>query len=87
MSFSSNVKDELLTGISSSKHCKLAELAAIVIMAGRFIDDQWLPPEDNMYVSEKGKVCDNAFLSKMWETFGIGAGRILQGLHGKKTFL
>lgn len=55
MSFSSNVKDELLTSISSSKHCKLAELAAIVIMAGRFIDNQWFPPEDNVYVSDKGR--------------------------------
>ncbi len=53
MSFSSNVKDELLTGISSSKHCKLAELGAMVIMAGRFKDEQWVEPEDNSYVSGK----------------------------------
>lgn len=55
MSFSSNVKDELLTGISSSKHCKLAELAAMVIMTGKFVDGQWHEPEDNIYVSGKAK--------------------------------
>ncbi len=53
MSFSSNVKDELLTGISSSKHCKLAELGAMVIMAGSFKNEQWVEPEDNSYVSGK----------------------------------
>lgn len=53
MSFSSNVKDELLTGISSSKHCKLAELGAMVMMAGRIKDEKWVEPEDNTYVSSK----------------------------------
>lgn len=55
MSFSSNVKDELLAGISSSKHCKLAELGAMVIMTGKFTDGKWFEPEDNHYVSEKAK--------------------------------
>lgn len=53
MSFSSNVKDELLTGISSSKHCKLAELAAMVIMTGSFNQGHWQPPEDNSYITGK----------------------------------
>ncbi len=55
MSFSSNVKDELNSGISSSKHCKLAELAAMIIMTGKFIDEQWCEPEDNVYVFGKVK--------------------------------
>ena len=53
MSFSSNVKKELLTGISSSKHCKLAELSAMVVMSGKFMDGKWSEPEDNVYVSDK----------------------------------
>lgn len=53
MSFSSNVKKELLTGISSSKHCKLAELSAMVVMSGKFLDGKWFEPEDNTYVSDK----------------------------------
>ena len=55
MSFSSDVKGELNLGVSSSKHCKLAELAAMVIMTGKFKDDKWQEPEDNHYVSEKSK--------------------------------
>lgn len=53
MSFSSEVKEELLAGISSSKHCKLAELAAMVIMAGNFRQGYWQPPEDNIYINSK----------------------------------
>ncbi len=53
MSFSSNVKDELLTGISSSRHCRFAELGAMVTMSGRFLGEQWVEPEDNTYVSSK----------------------------------
>ena len=55
MSFSSDVKGELNLGVSSSKHCKLAELAAMVIMTGNFKDDKWQEPEDNHYVLEKSK--------------------------------
>ncbi len=53
MSFSSNVKKELNSGISSSKHCKLAELAAMVVMSGRFVEGKWLEPEDNTFVTDK----------------------------------
>ncbi len=55
MSFSSDVKGELNLGVSSSKHCKLAELAAMVIMTGKFKDEKWQEPEDNHYVSEKSR--------------------------------
>lgn len=34
MSFSSEVKEELLTHIGNSRHCRLAELAAIITMSG-----------------------------------------------------
>ena len=35
MSFSSEVKEELATHGSSSRHCQLAELAAIICFLGR----------------------------------------------------
>ncbi len=55
MSFSSDVKDELLTGISSSKHCKCAELAAMITMTGVLLRDGWTAPEDNSYVLSKSE--------------------------------
>ena len=53
MSFSSEVKAELKNGISSSKHCRLAELSAMVVMTGEFHDGVWQPPEDNGFVVSK----------------------------------
>lgn len=53
MSFSSEVKAELKNGISSSKHCRLAELSAMVVMTGEFHDGVWQPPEDNSFVVSK----------------------------------
>lgn len=55
MSFSSDVKAELINGISSSKHCRLAELSAMVIMTGSFQQESWRPPEDNSFVASKTK--------------------------------
>lgn len=39
MSFSSDVKKELAQHISSSRHCKMAELGALVSMSAKYIDD------------------------------------------------
>lgn len=55
MSFSSNVKNELVAVVNSSKHCKTAELAAMVIMTGKIKNHQWVSPEDNIFVSTKAK--------------------------------
>lgn len=53
MSFSRNVKEELITQLGSSRHCKLAELAAIVTMSGEYQNDIWIPDEENEYISDK----------------------------------
>lgn len=37
MSFSSEVKDEIEKQISKSRHCQLAELAAIISFTGRMV--------------------------------------------------
>lgn len=39
MSFSSDVKSELLQHISNSRHCKLAELGALISMSAKFHDE------------------------------------------------
>ena len=39
MSFSTEVKEELAKRIGTSRHCQLAELSAIVTMAGHVSDD------------------------------------------------
>lgn len=53
MSFSSRVKEELLRTIPNSRHCRLAELAAIVTMSGRFVDGVWERDEDNRSINTK----------------------------------
>lgn len=40
MSYSSQIKEELIKHIGTSRHCQLAELAAIVIFAGEYVKDE-----------------------------------------------
>ena len=45
MSFSSRVKDELSTQISNARHCKIAEISAIISMCGRIqisVNDKYM---------------------------------------------
>ena len=53
MSFSRQVKEELIAGISSSRHCRLAELSAIVTMSGEIKDGEWKADLDNEYINSK----------------------------------
>lgn len=53
MSFSQSVKEELIAQLGNSRHCRLAELAAIVTMSGTFDDGVWTPDEENEYILEK----------------------------------
>ena len=41
MSFSSKVKAELLSHISTGRHCRMAELAAMIAMSGEYRDGVW----------------------------------------------
>jgi len=53
MSFSAKVKEELCNHISSSRHCRLAELAAIVTMSGNLDDKIWTMDSENIFIKTK----------------------------------
>lgn len=53
MSFSSQVKKELIAQINSARHCRLAELAALVMMSGELRDGVWYQDEENTFAGEK----------------------------------
>lgn len=56
MSFSSNVKEELLSICGNARHCQLAELAAIVHFASKYSVScsQIVIPVENEYAYQKG---------------------------------
>lgn len=53
MSFSSNVKTELLSHISSGRHCRMAELSAMIAMSGVYRDGVWTMHGENSILQEK----------------------------------
>lgn len=53
MSFSGRVKQELAKHISSGRHCRLAELSALVTMSGTYASGIWQPDRENVLVREK----------------------------------
>lgn len=55
MSFSARVKDELCGHIVSSRHCRMAELGAMVSMSGRFVSDNWEPDAENKFIRIKAE--------------------------------
>lgn len=55
MSFSSDVKKELLYVVPSSRHCRLAELAALVTMSGQLMDDLWQANDENKRAVNKAE--------------------------------
>lgn len=53
MSFSENVKDEILEYIDSSRHCRIAELTAMLWMLDAIGDIDKIEQNDNRYVKQK----------------------------------
>lgn len=53
MSFSSKVKEELLMHISSGRHCRIAELAAMLVLSGSYHDGSWTMRGENSILQEK----------------------------------
>lgn len=53
MSFSSKVKAELLSHISTGRHCRMAELAAMIAMSGEYRDGVWTMRGENTILQEK----------------------------------
>ncbi len=56
MSFSSEVKDELKKAFPNSRHCRLAELAALVTMSGSFDKFTWNENDDEDGESIKKRI-------------------------------
>ncbi len=56
MSFSAKVKEELVSTMSNARHCRNAELSALVTMWGSFSDNIWKCDTDNQYAREKTNV-------------------------------
>lgn len=55
MSFSKDVKNELLLAVPSGRHCRLAELAALVTMSGQFEGGIWKNDEENNRTAKKAE--------------------------------
>lgn len=53
MTFSSRVKNELASQMSSSRHCRLAELAALVVMSGTIQEGTWYHDSENDFLQER----------------------------------
>lgn len=53
MSFSSKVKEELLSHISTGRHCRMAELSAMIAMSGSYRDGIWMMRGENIILQEK----------------------------------
>lgn len=49
MSFSRRVKEELIPQYGNSRHCRLAELSAIMMMSAQNVDGCWILDEENEY--------------------------------------
>lgn len=53
MTFSSQVKNELVAQIGSSRHCRFAELAALVSMSGQVKENVWYPDSENSFLKDR----------------------------------
>lgn len=88
MSFTSKVKTELADRISNAKHCRVAEIAALISMCGNVSIDEF----DNykVYIQTDTEVTAKKFRELLWKTFHIDTDveeKDKQLSHSKKTFI
>ncbi len=88
MSFTSKVKTELADRISNAKHCRVAEIAALISMCGSVSIDE----NDKYTVSihTDTEVTAKKFRELLWRTFHIDTdvkGKDKQLSHSKKTYI
>jgi hypothetical protein len=53
MSFSRDVKEELVAQLGNARHCRLAELAGIMTLSGTYNNHIWQPDGENEYTDKK----------------------------------
>ena len=87
MSFTSEVKKELADRISNAKHCRVAEIAALISMCGNVSIDEF----DNyrVYVQTDTEVTAKKFRELLWKAFHIDTDveqKDNQLSHSKKTY-
>ena len=87
MSFTSKVKTELADRISNAKHCRVAEIAALISMCGKVLIDEF----DNykVLVQTDTEVTAKKFRELLWKTYHINTDveeRDKQLSHSKKTY-
>ena len=88
MSFTSKVKTELADRISNAKHCRVAEIAALISMCGNVSIDEF----DNykVYVQTDTEVTAKKFRELLWKTYHINTDveeKDKQLSHSKKTYI
>jgi DNA-binding protein WhiA len=88
MSFTSKVKTELADRISNAKHCRVAEIAALISMCGNVSIDE----NDNytVYIQTDTEVTAKKFRELLWKTFHINTDveeKDKQLSHSKKTYI
>ncbi len=88
MSFTSKVKTELAGRISNAKHCRVAEIAALISMCGNVSIDEY--DKYKVYVQTDTEVTAKKFRELLWKTYHIDTDveeKEKQLSHSKKTFL
>ena len=88
MSFTSKVKTELADRISNAKHCRVAEIAALISMCGNVSIDE----NDNytVYIQTDTEVTAKKFRELLWKSFHIDTDveeKDKQLSHSKKTYI
>ena len=88
MSFTSKVKTELADRISNAKHCRVAEIAALISMCGNVSIDEF----DNykVYIQTDTEVTAKKFRELLWKSFHIDTDveeKDKQLSHSKKTYI
>ena len=88
MSFTSKVKTELADRVSNAKHCRVAEIAALISMCGNVSIDE----NDNytVYIQTDTEVTAKKFRELLWKTFHIDTDveeKDKQLSHSKKTYI
>lgn len=71
MSFSSEVKDELVERISNANHCRIAEIAAIVSMCGNVAID--VDEKYSIIIRTETEATAKKFKNLIWKTFHFDA--------------
>lgn len=75
MSFSSTVKEELARQMSTSRHCRIAELAAIISASGRCLVSE---KGENLYIQTENEAVSRKCFTLLRKTYNIGTEIVIR---------